>query len=222
MSMRKATLTAAAALIGAVSLACWADEKKGHGNEWAGIGNFVLNDTSLTAKAEVAAPCGNVWDVLTRIDLLQKWAPHLHLSTLADQKTAEKRGDVATFKTDKGSHQVTGMFVLASPVPHKRVQAVLVPDRGPWVRIQEWTLNPEANGCSVDYNESYNELWLKAAKIQGSGFIAKNRDHHIHVVLRRMKNIAEGKEAGPADEIAYLMQDAKDFPDKFRVGVATK
>jgi hypothetical protein len=216
--MRTVTLIAIAALIGAsVTLPGRAEEQKAGSDEWAGIGNFVLNDSSLLAKAEVAAPCNKVWDVLTRIDLLQKWAPHLHLTATTDKDRAENRGDVVAFSTDKGSHRLTGLFVLASPVPYKRVQAVLVPDRGPWVRIQEWLLVPNPKGCSVDYDEAYNELWIKAARIQGSGFIAKNRDHHIHVVLRRMKNLAEGREAGPPGELDYLLQDAKDFPDKFRV-----
>src|SRR5689334_5659666 len=110
---------AVAAVIGAgAAMAAQAEEKKGSADEWAGIGNFVLYPTSLMAQADVAAPCERVWDVLTRLDLLQKWAPHLHLASTTGQARAEKRGDLVAFSSDKPSGQVTGQFILASPVPN--------------------------------------------------------------------------------------------------------
>ena len=182
------------------------------------FGRFTLNDTSLTGSIQVDAPCVESWKVLTEIDKLQTLAPHLGLSAPppGTQKVAEKRGDLVNFATKKAQGIVTGQFVLASPVPNARVQAVVVPDRGPWMRIQQWDLQPDGEKkCNVGYNEAYNEIWVRLVGIAGSGFIAKNRDHHIHVILRRIKLMAEGKEPGPPEELDYLMQDARDFPGKF-------
>jgi hypothetical protein len=178
---------------------------------------FTLHESSLEGAVHVDAACNNVWKVLTQIDLLQKLAPHLHLTTNGGQKTAEKRGDVVNFSIDKPAGPATGQFILASPVPFIKVQAVLVPNKGPWVRIQEWLMTPEGtNKCLVTYNEAYNQLWLKAAGIEGSGFIQEVRDHHMHVILRRIKNMAEGKEPGPPEETTYLFEDARTFPEKMR------
>jgi hypothetical protein len=178
---------------------------------------FTLNQTSLTGGIHIAAPCSVSWKVLTELTSLQKLGPHLHLTTEGGLKSAEKRGDLVHFSVDKPNGITTGTFVLASPVPFYKVQAVVVPDKGPWMRIQEWVMNPEGeNKCMVTYNEAYNQLWLKAAGIEGADFIAKDRDHHIHVILRRGKNLAEGKEAGPPEETAYLMDDARNFPERFR------
>jgi hypothetical protein len=178
---------------------------------------FKLNETSLTGGIHIAAPCSISWKVLTQLDTLQKLGPHLHLTTENGLKSAEKRGDLVHFSVDKPNGTTTGTFILASPVPYYKVQAVVVPDKGPWMRIQEWVMNPEGeNKCLVTYNEAYNQLWLKAAGIEGSDFIAKDRDHHIHVILRRGKNLAEGKEAGSPEETAYLLDDARNFPERFR------
>jgi hypothetical protein len=178
---------------------------------------FALHENSLTGGVHIDADCKKVWEVMTTIDLLQKWAPHLHLTSINNQKTATQRGDAVNFRVERMSGTGTGQFILASPVPFHRVQAVVVPQKGPWIRIQEWNMVPEGDKkCRVDYNESYNELWVKHQGLEGTNYIKKIRDHHIHVVLRRMKNLAEGKDAGPADEVTYLMEDAKTFPDKLR------
>jgi hypothetical protein len=178
---------------------------------------FTLNETSLTGAIHVDAPCENSWKALTQLDMLQKLGPHLHLTTSNGLKSAEKRGDVVDYMVEKPNGKVTGQFVLASPVPFHKVQAVLVPNKGPWLRIQEWVMTPEGEGkCLVSYNESYNQLWLKAAGIEGSGFISKVRDHHMHVILRRGKFLAEGKEPGPPEETAYLFEDARSFPENMR------
>jgi hypothetical protein len=184
---------------------------------WAGFGPFTLNELSLTGTVEVNSDCTKVWGVLTELEKMQKLAPHLSLNSPTGQKTAEQRGDVVRIAVQKSNGIMTGQFVLTTPVPYQRIQAVLSPDRGPWMRIQQWTLNPEDKKCLVDYAEAYNELWVKGVGIDGSGFIQKNRDHHMHVVLRRIKNMAEGKEPGPPQEIEYLFEDAKVFPDQFRM-----
>jgi hypothetical protein len=178
----------------------------------------TLNDLSLNMSIQVDANCSESWKVLTQIEKLQKLAPHLGLTANGGQTSAEKRGDVLNFAMQKPTGIVTGQFVLASPVPNARVQAVVVPDKGPWMRIQQWDLQPQGETrCTVGYNEAYNEIWVRAVGLMGSDFIAKNRNHHIHVILRRIKFMAEGKEPGPAEEQAYLFADGRDFPAKFVV-----
>jgi len=190
-----------------------------YASEWDdSFGPFTLNTVSLAGSVEVNAPCLESWKVLTEIDKLQKLAPHLGLAAVDGQKTAEHRGDVVRVKTQKLNGVMTGEFVLTTPVPFKRISAVLAPDRGPWVRIQQWDLITTSDKtCRLDYDEAYNEVWLKAVQIMGSDFIKSNRDHHIHVILRRIKNMAEGREPGAPDEVNYLFEDAKTFPEKFRV-----
>lgn len=186
---------------------------------WSGFGPFTLNELSLVGSVEVNAHCKDVWRVLTELDKMQNLAPHLALHSLDGQKIAEHRGDVVRVSVQKAKGIMTGQFVLTTPVPFERISAVLAPDRGPWMRMQQWNLNPRDHErkCLVDYDEAYNELWVKLARLEGSDFIRKNRDHHMHVVLRRIKNMAEGKEPGPAAETTYLFEDAKAFPDKYRV-----
>src|SRR4051794_1601546 len=123
------------------------------------FGPFTLNSMSLTGSIKVNAPCLESWKVLTEIDKLQKLAPHLGLSDPTGQRTAEHRGDVVRVKTQKLSGVMTGEFVLTTPVPFKRISAVLAPDRGPWVRIQQWDLVSIDNdkACRLDYDEAYNE-----------------------------------------------------------------
>lgn len=186
-------------------------------DNWPGFGPFTLNDLSLTGSVEVNSDCVGVWGTLTELDKMQKLAPHLGLNTPNGQKTAEQRGDVVRISVQKRNGIMTGQFVLTTPVPYQKIQAVLAPDKGPWMRIQQWTLNPQDKKCLVDYSEAYNELWVKTVGIAGSDFIKKNRDHHMHVVLRRIKNMAEGKEPGSPQEIEYLFEDAKTFPDQFKV-----
>lgn len=78
---------------------------------------FTLHENSLDGAVHVDASCDNVWKILTQLDLLQKLAPHLHLTTDGGQKTAEKRGDVVNYSIDKPAGPATGQFILASPVP---------------------------------------------------------------------------------------------------------
>jgi hypothetical protein len=210
MKRRVYALALAVALSGGASVAV-GDES------WPGFEPFTLNDLSLVGRVSVDAPCMEAWKVLTEIDRMRTLAPHLGLHSATGQRTAEQRGDAVRVKVQKAHGIMTGEFVLTTPVPFHKITAVLIPDNGPWMRIQQWTLNNQTGGkCVVDYNEAYNELWVKTVGIDKSGFIKKNRDHHMHVVLRRIKNLAEGKEPGPAEETAYLFEDAKVFPDKFR------
>jgi len=184
---------------------------------WAGFGPFTLNALSLTGSVEINSDCTEVWGTLTELEKMQKLAPHLGLNSPTGQKTAEHQGDVVRVAVQKRNGMMTGQFVLTTPVPYQKIQAVLAPDRGPWMRIQQWTLNSQDKKCLVDYAEAYNELWVKVVGIDGSDFIKKNRDHHMHVVLRRIKNMAEGQEPGPPQETEYLFEDAKAFPDQFKM-----
>lgn len=196
----------------------WATDTAG-ADEYPGMKPFVLNESSLKASVDVNAPCSEAWSVITNLEKLRTLAPHLGLHTTNGQLTAERRGDVVAIDVDKGNGQrLKGEFVLTTPVPFFQITAALFPEKGPWMRIQQWTLNPGENDkkCVLDYNEGYNELWIKAVGIEGSGFIAKNRDHHMHVILRRIKNMAEGREPGTKAEIDYLFADAREFPAKFR------
>lgn len=189
----------------------------GSGDDAPYFGKFTSNPMSLTASIKVDAPCSASWAVLTELDKLRSLAPHLNLSTENNKKVADKRGDFVYFKVKKSDHMATGKFILTSPVPHQSIQAIVVPDRGPWMRVQTWELVKDGpKACTVQYNEAYNEHWVRAAGIYGSKFVPKNRDHHMHVVLRRIKFMAEGKDPGPADETTYLFADARDFPNMFR------
>lgn len=183
--------------------------------DWPGAGKFKLYDTALEGNYHINANCQTVWGVLTQVDKLRELAPHLNITS--HLKVAEKRGDYVNVAVTKPRGTARLKFVLLSPVPNHRVDAVLQPEGdGPWVRIQRWLLNPvNADQCNIGYFESYNEIWLKKQRIYGSNFIAENRDHHVHVILSRIKNMAEGRPAGDKKEYKYLFDDARTFPAQF-------
>jgi hypothetical protein len=200
----------------AMALAASTVQAAGGGDEdWTGIDPFELHPTSLKAVVKVNAHCDRVWDVLTVVEKLKILAPHLNITSPVER--AHERGDYVNTIVDKGDHTAKGKFILTSPVPNERVSAIVQPDDGPWMRVQVWTMSPTGpDSCRMDYSEAYNEEWLIKQRIDGTDFIAKNRDHHIHVVLRRVKNIAEGKKPGSDAEYKYLFADAKDFPKQFQ------
>lgn len=203
-----------AALIFAMAAVTGTAHAAGDGG-WEGIEPFTLHDTALQATMHVNSHCNQVWDVLTIIEKLQELAPHLNITSPVVR--AHERGDYINTAVIKEDHVARGKFVLLTPVPFNRVDAVVQPDKGPWMRIQVWEMNPvSGDDCRVDYSESYNEIWLKQKRIDGTPFIAENRDHHIHVILRRIKRMAEGKAPGDEAEYAYLFEDARTFPKPFQ------
>jgi hypothetical protein len=178
------------------------------------------DDLSFTAGIDVAAPCNDVWTNLTEFPRLQKLVPHLHGT--ANVARANQIGDMLFYTIDKaGGEKSTGKFVVTSLEPAYKLQVMVQPDEGPWLRVQEFTLyqkpgakgeKAKASACHVDYEESFNQLALKYSGYDASGIVKNLREPYMAIVLRRLKNLAEGKEAGPGDEVKKLAEVAKNFP----------
>jgi hypothetical protein len=175
-------------------------------------------DLSFTSGIDVAADCNAVWENLTEFGRLQKLVPHLHGT--ANVARATKLGDALFYEleTSEGKKN-TGKLVVTSLEPAYKLQVIVQPDEGPWLRVQEFTLlTPPAKGkkdgarCRVDYEESFNELAMKHKGYDTSGMVRDLRESYMGTILRRLKNLSEGRDAGPADESGKLREVAKNFP----------
>ena len=62
------------------------------------------------------------------------------------------------------------------------------------------------------YEETYNPKPLKNAAYDVKEIIQDIRAPYMEIILRRLKNAAEGKEPGPAKETEQLKEIAKNFP----------
>jgi hypothetical protein len=176
-------------------------------------------ELAFTSAIDVAASCNDVWTNLTEFPRLQKLVPHLHGT--ANVARATQIGDMLFYTIDKADKtKSTGKFVVTSFEPAYKVQVMVQPDEGPWLRVQEFTLyqKPPAKnekgkaGCHVDYEEGFNQLALKYKGYDASGIVKNLREPYMAIILRRLKNLAEGKEPGPPDEVKKLAEVAKNFP----------
>ncbi len=177
------------------------------------------DELAFTSKVEVGATCSDVWNNLTEFGRLQKLVSHLHGT--ANVARATQVGDTLFYSIDRaGKTKNTGKFVVTSLEPAYRLQVMVQPDEGPWLRVQEFVLygrqpKGEAKGkseCDVTYEESYNQLALKSQTLDTSGVVKSMREPYMEIILRRLRNLSEGKEAGAADEAKRLAEVAKNFP----------
>jgi hypothetical protein len=179
------------------------------------------DELSFTSAIDVNANCNAVWTTLTEFGRLAKLIPHLHGT--ANVPRATQIGDMLFYTIDKADKtKATGKFVTTSFEPAHRLQVMVQPDEGPWLRVQDFTLyaKPQADKdgkakkdvCHVEYEESYNQLALKFKQYDASGIVANLRQPYMNIILKRLKNLSEGKDAGPADEVKKLAELAKNFP----------
>ena len=109
-------------------------------------------------------------------------------------------------------------MILTTIEENNRIQFLVQPDQGPWLRVQEFRLYAPAAGpkkdsqCTVIYEETYNPKPLKNAAYDVKEIIQDIRAPYMEIILRRLKNAAEGKEPGPAKETEQLKEIAKNFP----------
>ncbi len=182
-------------------------------------------ELAFTSTVDVAASCNEVWTSLTEFARLQKLVPHLHGT--ANVARATKPGDALFYTLDKADgSKNTGKFVVTELEPAYRLQVMVQPDEGPWLRVQEFMLYTKAaqkadkekkekaahESCHVSYAESYNQLALKYQEYDRTAIVKDLREPYMQIILRRLKNISEGKEPGPAEETQKLSEVAKNFP----------
>ena len=180
----------------------------------------LAEDLAFTSNVDTAASCNEVWTNLTEFPRLQKLVPHLHGT--ANVARANQIGDMLFYTIDKADgSKSTGKFVVTSLEPAYKIQVMVQPDEGPWLRVQEFTLYqkppPKGEkggkaGCHVEYEEAFNQLALKYKGYDATGIVKGLREPYMAIVLRRLKNLSEGKEAGPANEVKKLAEVAKNFP----------
>jgi hypothetical protein len=121
------------------------------------------------------------------------------------------------FERKDGSKN-TGRMILTTIEENNRIQFLVQPDQGPWLRVQEFKLFAPAAGpkkdaqCTVIYEETYNPKPLKNAAYDVKEIIQDIREPYMRIILRRLKNAGEGKEPGPAKEADELREIAKNFP----------
>jgi hypothetical protein len=178
------------------------------------------DELSFTSSIDVNANCNAVFTTLTEFGRLAKLIPHLHGT--ANVPRATQIGDMLFYTIDKADKsKATGKFVTTSFEPAHRLQVMVQPDEGPWLRVQDFTLYTKPQGekdgkgkdvCHVEYEESYNQLALKFKQYDSSGIVANLRQPYMNIILKRLKNLSEGKDAGPADEVKKLAELAKNFP----------
>lgn len=191
----------------------------------AAPGVLAAEELAFTSTIDVSASCNEVWNSLTEFARLQKLVPHLHGT--ANVARATKPGDALFYTLDKADgSKNTGKFVVTELEPAYRLQVMVQPDEGPWLRVQEFTLYTKPlqkaekekketaarDGCHVNYAESYNQLALKFKEYDTSAVVKDLREPYMQIVLRRLKNISEGKDPGPTDEARKLAEVAKNFP----------
>lgn len=180
-------------------------------------GEFRARDLSFVSRVEIEAACDETYKTLTEFARLQKLVPHLHGK--AKVARAENVGDTLTYEFERADGtKNTGRMILTTLEDGSRVQVLVQPDDGPWLRVQEFRLYAPAGGkksgslCHVVYEETYNPQPLKNAAYDMKAIVEEIREPYMDVILRRLKNISEGKEPGPAEEVKQLREIAKHFP----------
>ncbi len=178
------------------------------------MGEFTADHLSFQARIQVAASCKDVFGTLTDFKKLQELVPHLHGK--AKVAKASNPGDTLWFEFDrKDGTKNTGRMILTSIDDPSRVQVLIQPDQGPWLRVQEFDLYAPKGGeskCDVIYEETYNPRPLKNAAYNLKEIVQDIRAPYMDIVLRRLKNLSEGKSPGPKEEIEKLREIARHFP----------
>jgi hypothetical protein len=176
-------------------------------------GEFTADHISFQSRIQVGASCKEVFNALTDFKKLQELVPHLHGK--AKVAKATNPGDTLWYEFQrKDKTKSTGRLVLTTIEENARLQVLVQPDQGPWLRVQEFVLYSPQKGdrCDVIYEETYNPRPLKNAAYNLKEIIQEIRAPYMNIILRRLKNIAEGKSPGPADETDKLREIAKQFP----------
>jgi hypothetical protein len=180
-------------------------------------GEFSADALAFESRVEIAANCKDVFNALTEMRKIGAMVPHIHGK--AKVTKAANPGDTLSYEFErKDKSKNTGRFVLTAIEENNRIQFLVQPDQGPWLRVQEFRLYAPASGskkesiCNVIYEETYNPKPLKNQAYDMKEIVQEIRRPYMEIILRRLKNIAEGKEPGPAKETDQLRDIAKNFP----------
>ena len=180
-------------------------------------GEFSAGALSFEARVEIAANCKTVFSGMTDVQRIQALIPHLNGKSKVAKAT--NPGDTMNYEfVRKDGSKATGRFVLTTVEENNRIQFLVQPDEGPWLRVQEFKLfapaaGPKKDGqCTVIYEETYNPKPLKNAAYDLKEIIQDIRAPYMQIILRRLKNSAEGKAPGPPKETEELKEIAKNFP----------
>ena len=180
-------------------------------------GEFTADALAFESRVQVQAACTEVFKSLTEFQRLQALVPHLQgKSPVA---TATKAGDALTYEFERADgSKNSGRLVLTTIEPGNRVQVLVQPEEGPWLRVQEFRLYAPAAGpkqekeCNVTYEETYNPKVLRNLAYNMKEIVQHVRKPYMEIILRRLKNLAEGKEPGAKAEVAKLKEIARNFP----------
>lgn len=180
-------------------------------------GEFAADALYFESRVEIQADCKAVFATMTDMQRIQALIPHLHGK--AKVARAANPGDTLAYEFErKDGTKNTGRMILTTIEENNRIQFLVQPDQGPWLRVQEFRLYAPAAGpnknsqCTVIYEETYNPKPLRNAAYDVKEIIQDIRAPYMQIILRRLKNAAEGKEPGPAKETEQLKEIAKNFP----------
>jgi hypothetical protein len=211
--MRTATVLLLASLLAAVARAQTPEVPIIHET----TGEFSADALSFESRIEIDASCTEVFANLTEIKRIGRLVPHLRGK--ANVTKAANAGDTMWYEFErKDGSKNSGRLVLTTIEENNRLQFLVQPDDGPWLRVQEFRLFAPAAGskkesqCAVIYEETYNPKPLKNAAYDVKEIIQQIRAPYMQIILRRLKNMSEGKEPGPPKEAAELTEIAKTFP----------
>jgi hypothetical protein len=200
-------------LLGCVAPALAADVPIVHESR----GEFSADALSFESRVEINADCKKVFSTMTDMQQIQALVPHLHGK--AKVARAANPGDTLAYEFErKDRSKNTGRMILTTIEENNRIQFLVQPDQGPWLRVQEFRLYAPAAGpnknsqCTVIYEETYNPKPLRNAAYDVKEIVQDIRAPYMQIILRRLKNLAEGKEPGPAKETDQLKEIAKNFP----------
>jgi uncharacterized protein YndB with AHSA1/START domain len=211
--MRIATVSLLAPLLAAVAWAQAPEVPIVHETK----GEFSADALYFETRIEIDASCAEVFTSLTDMKRVGALVPHLRGK--AKVTKAANPGDTMWYEFErKDGSKNSGRFILTTIEENSRVQFLVQPDAGPWLRVQEFRLFAPAAGskrktqCAVIYEETYNPKPLKNAAYDVKEIIQEIRAPYMQIILRRLKNLSEGKEPGPPREAAELTEIAKTFP----------
>ena len=180
-------------------------------------GEFTADALAFESRVQVSAGCNEVFRSLTEFQRLQALVPHLQGKSAVT--TGTKPGDSLNYEFERADGTKNkGRLVLTTIEPGNRVQVLVQPDEGPWQRVQEFRLYAPAAGpkqdkeCNVSYEETYNPKVLRNLAYNMKEIVQEVRKPYMEIILRRLKNLAEGNEPGPKAEVTKLKEIARNFP----------
>lgn len=180
-------------------------------------GEFSADALSFESRVEIDANCKDVYATMTDTKKIGALIPHLNGK--AKVVKVANPGDTMSYEfARKDGTKNTGRMIVTTIEENNRTQFLVQPDQGPWLRVQEFRLYAPAAGakkesqCTVIYEETYNPKPLKNAAYDVKEIIQEIRAPYMRVILRRLKNLAEGKDPGPPKETEELRAVAKNFP----------